>query len=96
MDTLNFFLQTTLKKYVYIHKDNKESSLEEAEEMCNRYNGYHLLSLSSHEEQQLIEAMFYDLSPVKDRRTYYIFISLKKQVHVRMFAHRKCICMGLQ
>ena len=81
------FLQTSLKEYVYIHKANEESSLEEAEEMCSSYEGYHLLSLSSHREQQLIEALFYDLAPVKDRSAYYIFISLKKQVHIRMFAH---------
>ena len=82
-------LQTTLKEYLYIHEDNEESSLEMAEEMCNRYNGYNLLSLNSHEEQQLIQALFHELSPVKEQRTYYIFISLKKQVRVRMFAHIK-------
>ena len=81
------FLQTTLKEYVYIHEDNEESSLDMAEEMCNRYNGYHLLSLNSHEEQQLIQALFHELSPVKDQRTYYIFISLKKQVRVRVITH---------
>ena len=81
------FLQTTLKEYVYIHKDNEESSLEMAEEMCNRYNGYNLLSLNSHEEQQLIQALFHELSSVKDQSTYYIFISLKIQVRVRMITH---------
>ena len=84
------FLQTTLKEYVhvYIHKDYEESSLEMAEEMYNRYNGYHLLSLNSHEEQQLIQALFLELSSVKEQSTYYIFISLKKkQVRIRMITH---------
>ena len=83
------FLQTTLKEYEYIYKDNKESSLEEAEEMCSRYKDYHLISLSSHEEQQLIQALFKDLSSVNHRSTYYIFISLKKQVNVH---NNVCTC----
>ena len=65
---------------MYIQQDVVESSLEMAEENCGRSDGYHLLSINSHEEQQLIQSLFYDRSPAKHRTTYYIFISLKKQV----------------
>ena len=82
-----YFLQTTLKEYMYIQQDVEESTLEMAEEHCGRSDGYHLLSINSHEEQQLIQALFHDLSPAKHRSTYYIFISLKKQVRMVIYGY---------
>ena len=78
----NVFLQTELTEYKYIDKNNEKISLDMAEKMCADENGYHLLSINSHEEQQLLEDYFNKVANFYHINTIYLFISLKKQVQV--------------
>ena len=68
-------------------------SLEMAEEMCANRHGYRLLSINSHEEQQLMKHFFHKLENVYRVNTIYLFISLKKQVHVHYIA--RCINVAI-
>ena len=63
-----------------MYENIENASLEMAEEMCVKRKGYHLLSINSHEEQQLIHNYYIGLVQNYDVNTIYLFISLKKQV----------------
>ena len=61
-------------------------SLEMAEEFCTREDGLHLLSINSHEEQQLVQRYLYKLLPYYHIDTIYRFIGLRKvHNHVSTF-----------
>ena len=71
---------TLQTKYIYIHQNIENKSLEGAEELCENVRGYHLLSINSHEEQQLLEDFYNEMMEFHHPDTIYIAISLKKQV----------------
>ena len=85
----NVSLQTKLTEYKYIHENTEHISLDIAEKLCADEDGYHLLSINSHEEQQLLEEYFNELANFYHRNTIFIFISLRKQLLVCLYSARK-------
>ena len=79
------FLQTELTEYKYIDKYNVNISMHMAEKICADEEGYHLLSINSHEEQQLLEEYFNKVADFYHINTIYLFIGLRKQVQVGFF-----------
>ena len=58
----------------------ENTSLDMAEEMCDNIGGYHLLSINSHEEQQILYNFFNGLVMFYNTNTIHLFISLQRQV----------------
>ena len=73
-------LQTKLAEYTYLYKNIENTSLEMSEALCEQDNDSHLLSINSHEEQQLVHSFYNEMMDSYHYDTFYIFISLKKQV----------------
>ena len=71
---------TLQANYKYMHKNVENKSLAMAEELCGNVSGYRLLSINSHEEQQIIEDFYNEMIESYHPDTIYIAISLKKQV----------------
>ena len=76
------FLQTNSSRYLYIDENTRNISPDIAEQMCVDEDGYHLLSLNSHEEHQLLEEFFNELTDFHHINTIYLFISLRKEIRV--------------
>ena len=53
-------------------------SVEMAEDVCASEPNSHLLSINSHEEQQLVQLYFHKMSYIYNINTTYLFIGLKK------------------
>ena len=69
-----------------MENDTKSISVDMAEALCdNKGDGYHLLAINSHEEQQIVEDIFNKVADFYHKEALYIFLSLKMQVVILMY-----------